>query len=219
MSDIFQEVDEEVRRDRALEFWTKYQNLVLAVAVLIVLATAGYRYYQYRRLQASEAAGAAFQQALDLDRDGKAGEARAALAKVAGDAPSGYEALARFAAAALMAKSDPKAAAAAYHALADDASLDPLFRDAARLREALAGLAAGDAEAAKSELETLATPTGVFRNTARLTLGAIAIQAKDYAAAGKWLDLVAADPASPASERQSAESLLGVVASNAPAGK
>jgi hypothetical protein len=127
--------------------------------------------------------------------------------------------LARFAAAALTAKNDPKAGAAAYHALADDASLDPLFRDAARLREALASLAAGDAEAAKSELETLATPTGVFRNTARLTLGAIAIQAKDYAAAGKWLDLVVADPAAPASERQSAESLLGVVASNAPAAK
>ena len=37
--------------------------------------------------------------------------------------------------------------------------------------------------------------------------------------AGKWLDLVVADPAAPASERQSAESLLGVVASNAPAPK
>jgi hypothetical protein len=219
MSDIFQEVDEEVRRDKALEFWTKYQNLILAAAVLIVVVTAGYRYYQYRSLQASEAAGAAFQQALDLDRDGKTAEAQAALAKVAGDAPGGYRALARFAEAALMAKSDPKAGAAAYDALADDDSLDPLFRDAARLRAALARLAAGDAEAAKSELETLATPTGVFRNTARLTLGAIAIQAKDYATAGKWLDLVAADPAAPDSERQSAESLLGVVASNAPAPK
>jgi hypothetical protein len=27
MSDIFQEVDEEVRRDKALEFWKKHQNL------------------------------------------------------------------------------------------------------------------------------------------------------------------------------------------------
>jgi hypothetical protein len=219
MSDIFQEVDEEVRRDKAVEFWTKHQNLIFGVAVLIVLATAGYRFYEYRRLQASEAAGAAFQQALDLDRDGKAADARAALAKVAGDGPAGYEVLARFAEAALTAKSDPKAGAAAYYALADDASLDPLFRDAARLREALARLGAGDVEAAKSELETLAAPTGVFRNTARLTLGAIAIQAKDYATAGKWLDLVVADPAAPASERQSAESLLGVVASNAPAAK
>ena len=219
MSDIFQEVDEGVRRDKAVEFWTRHQNSIFAVGVLIVLATAGYRFYEYRHLQASEAAGAAFQQALDLDRDGKADEARAALAKVAGDAPGGYRALARFAEAALTAKSDPKAGAAAYDALADDASLDPLFRDAARLRAALARLAAGDAEASKSQLETLATPTGVFRNTARLTLGAIAIQAKDYTTAGKWLDLVAADPAAPASEKQSAESLLGVVASNAPAAK
>ena len=89
MSDIFQEVDEEVRRDKAVEFWTKNQNLIFAAAVVIVLATGGYRYYEYRRLQASEAAGAAFQQALELDRDGKAEEARAALAKVAADAPGG----------------------------------------------------------------------------------------------------------------------------------
>ena len=30
MSDIFQEVDEEVRRDKAAEFWKKYQNQILA---------------------------------------------------------------------------------------------------------------------------------------------------------------------------------------------
>jgi hypothetical protein len=32
MSDIFQEVDEEVRRDKAAEFWKKYQNQILAAA-------------------------------------------------------------------------------------------------------------------------------------------------------------------------------------------
>ena len=37
MSDIFQEVDEEVRRDKAAEFWKKYQNQILAAAVLVVL--------------------------------------------------------------------------------------------------------------------------------------------------------------------------------------
>ena len=56
MSDIFQEVDEEVRRDKAAEFWKKYQNLIIGAAVLIVLATAGYRYYDNRRL-AAEASG------------------------------------------------------------------------------------------------------------------------------------------------------------------
>ena len=80
MSDIFQEVDEEVRRDKALEFWKKHQNLIIAGAALIVLATGGYRFYENRKLAAQQAAGAAFQQALALDRDGKGADAQAALA-------------------------------------------------------------------------------------------------------------------------------------------
>ena len=105
MSDIFQEVDEDVRRDKAAEFWAKYQNFVFAGAALIVLATAAYRYYDYRRVQAAESAGAAFQAALTLEHDGKTADAQAALAKVAGSAPAGYAALSRFAAAAAAAGS------------------------------------------------------------------------------------------------------------------
>ena len=137
MSDIFQEVDEDVRRDKAAEFWAKYQNFVFAGAALIVLATAAYRYYDYRRVQAAESAGAAFQAALTLEHDGKTADAQAALAKVAGSAPAGYAALSRFAAAAAAARTDAKAGAAAFDALANDSSLDALFREAARLRAAL----------------------------------------------------------------------------------
>ncbi len=217
MSDIFREVDEDVRRDKAAEFWAKYQNYFLGAAVLIVLATAAYRFYDYRRLQTAEAAGAAFQQALTLNQEGKSAEATAAIAKLATDAPRGYQILARFTEAGLKAKSDAKAGVAAYDALAADASLDPFMREAARLRAALARVNAGEIDAAKPALEALAAPEGVYRNTARLTLGAMAIVAHDYAGAGKWLDLVAADPSAPATERASAEQLLGVVASNAPA--
>ncbi len=146
MSDIFQEVDEEVRRDKAVEFWTKYQNYILAVAVAIVLATGGYRFWQYQQTRAAQAAGAAFQAALRLDAEGKTDEARAALAKLQADAPRGYSALSRFVEAGLQAKKDPKAAAAAFDALAADASLDPLLRETAKLRAALARLNAGETE-------------------------------------------------------------------------
>ena len=106
---IFREVDEDVRRDKAAEFWAKYQNYVIGLAALIVLATAGYRFYDYRREQTAEAAGAAFQQALTDIRDGKNAEAAAAIAKLTSDAPKGYQVLARFADAALKAKADAKA--------------------------------------------------------------------------------------------------------------
>ena len=128
MSDIFQEVDEEVRRDKAAEFWKKHQYLIIGAAALIVLATAGYRFYENRRLAAEQAAGAAFQQALALDRAGKGAEADAAMAKLAADAPRGYRTLARLAEAAILAKSDPRSAIAAYDALAADASIGASFQ-------------------------------------------------------------------------------------------
>lgn len=215
MSDIFQEVDEEVRRDKAAEFWAKYQNHLFAAAALIILATAGYRFYEYRQVQAAEAAGAAFQDALKLDHDGKTAEANAALAKLGQDAPKGYRLLGRFVEASLKIKSDPKGGAALFQAIAADESVDPLLRDAARLRAALALVDSGEGAAAKTALEVLAIANGPYRHTARLTLGAIAIGAKDFAGAGKWLDQVVADPDAPASDRRNAETLLGVVASSA----
>ena len=99
MSDIFQEVDEEVRRDKAAEFWKKYQNLILAGAAVIVLASAGFRYWQYEREKAAEAAGDQFQQALAALEGGKLDEAKAGFDKIAAQGPSGYRALAQMAAA------------------------------------------------------------------------------------------------------------------------
>jgi len=219
MSDIFQEVDEEVRRDKAAEFWKKYQYVIIGAAVLLVAATGGYRFYDNRRIAAEQAAGAAFQQALELNRAGKGAEADAAMLKLAAEGPRGYETLARLAEAGIKSKSDPKGALAAYDALAADASIGALFQDAARLRAALLRLDEGEVDAAKPALEALAANGAIYRHTARLMLGVIALNAGDYDGAGKWLDLVVADPETPEAEKRSAESLLGLVAANRPAAK
>src|SRR5262249_50458456 len=100
MSDIFFEVDEGVRRGRALEFWKKYQNYIIGLIVLILIGTAGWRFYDWRRTQAAEAAGARFEDAMILQRTGKNSEADAAFAKLATDSPAGYAILSRIANAA-----------------------------------------------------------------------------------------------------------------------
>ena len=216
MSDIFQEVDEEVRRDKAVEFWTKYQNYLLAAAIVVVLATGGYRFWRYHELQAAEAAGAQFQDALRLDADGKSDEAQTALGLLQKSAPRGYAELSRFLEAALALKKDPKAGAAAYDSLANDAKLDPLLRDTAKLRAALARLNNGETDAAKTALEPLAA-NGVYRDTARLALASLALSAKDYTTAGKRLEEVLSDAEAPQADRQTARTLLGLVASQAQA--
>jgi len=219
MSDIFQEVDEEVRRDKALEFWKKHQNKMIAAAVLIVLLTSGYRFYEYRRDQAAAAAGAAFEEALELDRSGKSAEAAEAFTKIAAEAPAGYQALARLAKAASLAKSDVKAALVAYDAFAADQRLDPLMQSAAKLKGALLRLDNGEADKAEPTLEALAGPGQPFRNSAREALGAMALAKGDYDGAGKWLDAVVSDADAPQQAKRNAEQLLGLVAANRPAQK
>ena len=215
MSDIFQEVDEEVRRDKAAEFWKKYQNLILAGAVVIVLASAGFRYWQYEREKAEQAAGDQFQQALAALEGGKLDEAKAGFDTIAAQGPSGYRALAQMAAAGAKAHSDPQGAIGAFDAVAGDAAIDPLLRDAARLRAALLRVdMSGEQQKGEAALTSLSTDNGPYRRIARLALGALALERKDYDDAAKQFDLVLGDPEVSPDERQAASRWLGLVASN-----
>jgi hypothetical protein len=216
MSDIFQEVDEDVRRDRAVEYWNKNQNKILGVCLAIVLATAGYRFWQYERLQANQTAGAAFESALALVNSGKSTEAAAAFSNLAGSAPAGYQMLARFAKAGQLAPADPKSAIAAYDALATDAAIPAPMAEAAKLRGALLRLDNGEAEKGAEALTALAGSASPYRDNAREALAAVALQKGDYAGAAKWLDQIVSDADAPAGAKKNAEIMLGLVASNAP---
>ena len=52
MADIFREVDEEVRRDKAILFFEKYQFWLIAGALLVIAMTAGWRIYDYYKTKA-----------------------------------------------------------------------------------------------------------------------------------------------------------------------
>ena len=215
MTDIFQEVDEDVRRDKALEFWKKYQAYIIAAAVLIVLASAGFRYWQHQKEQAAQAAGEQFQAAIAAFDAGKPQEAFGGLSKLAAEAPGGYRVLAQMTEAGAKTQTDPAAAIAAFQAIAGNGSVDPQFRDAARLRAALVQLdVPGEEAAGTAALTGLASADGPYRRLAKLTLGALAIGRGDYDDAGKQLDDVLGDPEISPTERQLAERWLGLVASN-----
>ena len=106
MSDIFHEVDEEVRRERLKQLWERHSNLIVAVALLIVLGVAGWRGYDWWEVRKAAESGARFEAAVKLAEDGKQTEAQAAFSKIAQDGSSGYRILARFREGAELAKID-----------------------------------------------------------------------------------------------------------------
>src|SRR6478609_11198215 len=96
MADIFREIDEEVRRDKAAALWKKYGNLLIGLAVAAVVAVAAWQVWLYREQQASQAVGARLEEALRASRDNRGAEAESILVDLAANAPAGYRQIARF---------------------------------------------------------------------------------------------------------------------------
>jgi hypothetical protein len=210
VSDIFQEVDEEVRREQLKKLWERYGVFLIAACVLLVVAVGGWRTYEWWEAKKAAEASSAFQAAVALSAEGKNKEAEEAFAKLASSATASYRMLARFREAAEVARRDPNAAVAIYDQLAADNSLGRVLQDLAALR---AGTMLVDT-AAYSEivkrLEPLAAPDRTFRHSARIMLALAAWRAKDTTAMRKWSDMILADAETPSGTRGQIQMLLAL---------
>jgi len=211
VADIFQEVDEEVRRERLEQLWKKHGNLIVAVALVILAAIGGWRGYMWWQDKKAAEAGTAFEAASTLADEGKHQEAEAAFAKLAAEGTPGYRALARFREAAQLALHDPKAAVGIYEALASDASLDRLLQDLAAVRAGLILVDSAPYADLRARLEPLAAADRPFRHSARELLALSAWRSGDGAAARRWIDSIVGDPETPAGIRNRVEVLLALI--------
>jgi len=207
VSELFDEVDEEVRREQLKKLWDKYSIYIIAAALLVIAAVGGWRGYQYVEAKKAAEASAAFNHAAELSGQGKHEEAEKAFAALAATAPYGYRLLSRFHQAAELAPHDPKAAAKLFDDLAADSSIGAEQQELARIRAA--GLLVDNATYAdmKQRLEQDTAPSATFHHTARELLALSAFHANDMAAARLWLDQISADTETPPSIRSRAEAL------------
>jgi hypothetical protein len=211
VSELFDEVDEEVRRDQLKKLWDKYSVYIVAGALLIIAGVGGWRGYQYLEAKKAAEASVAFNKAVELSEQNKHAEAEAAFEALAAKAPSGYRMLARLRAAAEAASRDPKAAAKIYDDIAADRSVDSEMQDLAKIRAAELLLDSSSYPEILTRLESSATPTSTFRHTAREMLALSAWRGGDTAAARKWLDMIANDGETPPSLRSRAEALQALL--------
>ena len=211
MSELFDEVDEDVRRDQLKKLWERYSIYIVAGAFLIIAAVGGWRGYQYLEAKKAAEAGAAFDKAVELSEQNKHAEAEAAFTELAAKAPSGYRMLARLRAAAEVATRDPKAAAKLYDDIAADRSIGASEQDLAKVRAAGLLLESASYPSMLARLEPATAPGATFRHTARELLALSAWRANDTAAARQWLDMIASDGETPPSLRSRAEALQALL--------
>jgi hypothetical protein len=153
VSDIFQEVEEEVRRERYERLWKDYGNHIIAVCSLIIQSVAGFQAWRAYELGQRQEFATRFIAASQSAATGDAAAAERAFTALVPDAPSGYESLAKFRIVnAQLAQNKRDAAIAGLRALTEVS--DPLLSAAARLR--LAWLLADTAP--RAEINTLIAP-------------------------------------------------------------
>lgn len=197
MTDIFHEIEEDLRRERFRRLWDRYGLYLILLCVAVVAAAGAWSGYRYWTLQQSQASGARFEAANRMITEGQVKDAEGALDALAKDGTSGYRVLARFRDAGLLARTDKAAAVAAYDALATDASVGAIGQDVARVRAALLLVDTAPLAEIVQRMQPLADGTGAMRHSARQILALAQLKAGDLAAANKVARSIIEDPEVP----------------------
>ncbi|MGD1878871.1 MAG: tetratricopeptide repeat protein [Kiloniellaceae bacterium] len=209
MADIFQEVDEDLRRDKATEWWSRNSLYIYAVAAAVVIGVAGYQGWRSydEKLRAEQSNS--YAEALELDREGDQAKARSALEALSDPDGTGYPLLAALTAARLAAEAgDTAEAERLWAALAANGSATDALSELGVLYAVMRKMGDGDPATLRGELRPLAEPQAPYRFTAWELLAALALREGDTAAARENLTKITDDPAAPAGSRSRAAELL-----------
>lgn len=194
MAEIFDEINESLRRDRWHALWKKYSKVTIAALTLMGIGLGAYYFYttaqQKERLRQAQQ----FQSALDQENAGQANAAIAALNDLASHSTDGYAILARFRAGALMVQEGRQdQAVSLYQALAQNQDIDPLYRDLAKIFSIIHRDTSGQHDALIAELSPLADDRAPFRYFVREIIAGLALAAGDTEQARQILQKIVDD--------------------------
>jgi len=211
--DIFDEVDEELRAERAQQLLKRYAGLIIAAALLVIGIAAGWQAWRWWQAKQDMAAGQNYLAAMALMQSSPAGTAPQSVIgdfdKLAQSAPEGYRTLARLQAAALKAqRGDQAGALSLWNEVASDTSADPLLRDLASLLLCQHQIDTGDPALLEARLKALAEPGNAWRPLAQEQLALLDLRQGKTEAAKTALSKLAQDVTAPNGVRQRAAALL-----------
>ncbi|MGE0848214.1 MAG: tetratricopeptide repeat protein [Hyphomicrobiaceae bacterium] len=206
------EIDEELRRDQLLKLWEKYGTHAVAAAALVILGVVGFKYYEQRRVAASEAAGDRFTAAARAAAQDKSADAQKSMEQLAASGPASYAALARIRlAAADREAGKTEQALAVFEAISKQSGIDPILADYARLQAATLRVDTADWTEMQNRLNPLVADGNAWRFSARELLALAAQKAGRSEDARTEFQKLAADRDTPPSIRERARVMLAML--------
>jgi hypothetical protein len=207
VTDIFREIEEEVRREQYEKLWKKYRDHIIAAAALVVIGVAGYQLYRVYEQRETVKASVGYEAASQLLESNQPRAAEPEFAALARSAPSGYAKLAQLAQAdALFAAGQHNAAIRLYEQIAG--ASDPYLGAVARLHAAWTIVDGAPKSEVESLLAPLNDPASAWHDLAQEVLAYADLRSGDAAQALKSYRQLGSDPNAPSSLQARAKAMV-----------
>lgn len=217
MVDVFDEVEEELRRERYQAALRKWGPWVGGVAVAIVVGVAGYQFWDWRSTTAAEASAEQYLSAARLFEDGDLAGADAAFGEMAETGPAGYATLALMRRGEIAISENRQEDAGRFFEQAAERAPEPFTRDLARYKAALARFDALSYDDLSVRLTPLTEGDALFGALARELMAAAALRDERWEEARSAYELLSISlDAPPGVARRAGEALVHI-RQNAPA--
>jgi hypothetical protein len=214
MTDLYEELQDDLRQKKLEDFWKKWGNYILGGAGAILAGVAGWQYWLYTQSEAKAKASAAFLAAAqNFAGEGQEKKAAEAFAKLAADAPDGYAMAARMnEAAAYLIQGETAKAVEIYDTIAQRGMGGPVMTDFARYRAALAIADTAPPVDVLARLEPLTAKDGPWSALARELKAYVTWRSGNLPEALKQYDLLVSDLNAPANVKLRAKNMSELIA-------
>jgi len=204
VSDIFQEIDEDLRQDKVARLWKAYGKYLVALAVFIILVIASYRFIEHKNEKNREQTSELYELASETGRSGDKKAAIELLSDEMFDENIGYSIISKLKKAALAkSNNDLEGTEIVLKEIITNEDIPLYLRDLARLK-----LFASDSDNNSSQLEVLIEEEGPWKFLALELKGGIQLEGGNLKEARSIFKELTDDANTPNNLRRRASEIL-----------
>ena len=217
MVDVFDEVEEELRKERYQAVLRQWGPWVGGAAAAIVIGVAGYQFWDWRSGATASAASDQYMEAAALLEEGDQAQADAEFAALAQSGPRGYAALALLRRGEIAFQQGRADEAGQLFEQAAERSPEPMTRQLAQYKAALARFETLSYDDLTVRLDPLTEGAAPFGPLARELMAAAALREEKWDQARDAYDLLSVAIDAPPGVSRRADEALAYIRQNAPA--